>query len=228
MTGAAVVAGLVLTAGAASAAVTVSGATANQLAVDQGVLLADFDGYFAPHVTFTGNVLSGPQDPVTDAAAPPFVGAGSTIICCDSHGNPYSADATGFESVEGGNTSTFSATGGYYLTSFSFYLGSPDSYNHVTFHFLGGGSQTLDGSQIWGGFPPGDGDRSLGYRVYYDFNGAKVSSIDFSSDQNAFEADNFGGTLGVPEPASWALMISGFGLAGATLRGRRKAQASAA
>ncbi|MBS0361220.1 MAG: PEPxxWA-CTERM sorting domain-containing protein [Proteobacteria bacterium] len=26
---------------------------------------------------------------------------------------------------------------------------------------------------------------------------------------------------GVPEPASWALMIAGFGLAGATLRRRR-------
>lgn len=33
----------------------------------------------------------------------------------------------------------------------------------------------------------------------------------------AFRADNGG----VPEPASWALMISGFGLAGATLRRRR-------
>jgi hypothetical protein len=32
----------------------------------------------------------------------------------------------------------------------------------------------------------------------------------------------------VPEPASWALMIAGFGLAGATVRGRRKAQATAA
>ena len=27
---------------------------------------------------------------------------------------------------------------------------------------------------------------------------------------------------GVPEPASWALMIGGFGLAGATLRRRRR------
>ena len=31
-----------------------------------------------------------------------------------------------------------------------------------------------------------------------------------------------GGAGGVPEPASWALMISGFGLAGATLRSRRR------
>ena len=32
---------------------------------------------------------------------------------------------------------------------------------------------------------------------------------------------------GVPEPASWALMIGGFGLAGATLRRRRTASALA-
>jgi hypothetical protein len=31
---------------------------------------------------------------------------------------------------------------------------------------------------------------------------------------------------GVPEPASWALMIGGFGLAGATLRRRRSAVAA--
>jgi hypothetical protein len=34
------------------------------------------------------------------------------------------------------------------------------------------------------------------------------------------------GTAGVPEPASWALMISGFGLAGASLRRRRGAVAA--
>ena len=33
--------------------------------------------------------------------------------------------------------------------------------------------------------------------------------------------DGHGGTGGVPEPATWALMIAGFGLAGATLRRRR-------
>jgi hypothetical protein len=33
--------------------------------------------------------------------------------------------------------------------------------------------------------------------------------------------------MGVPEPASWALMILGFGLAGVTVRGRRRAIAGA-
>jgi hypothetical protein len=41
-----------------------------------------------------------------------------------------------------------------------------------------------------------------------------------------FAPDNALLSLGVPEPTGWALMISGFGLAGATLRGRRKSAAA--
>jgi hypothetical protein len=49
-----------------------------------------------------------------------------------------------------------------------------------------------------------------------------VSSIGFTSGQNAFEFDSLAGSLGgVPEPASWALMIAGFGAAAAMLRRRR-------
>jgi hypothetical protein len=38
---------------------------------------------------------------------------------------------------------------------------------------------------------------------------------------------NFNGSASVPEPASWALMIAGFGLAGATLRRRRSSPLAA-
>jgi hypothetical protein len=210
-------------AGAASAAVTVSGAVADQLnSYGSGVLLDDFDGYVAPHVSFTGNITA-TENPVTDAAAPPW--SGGISICCQG-GVHYLADPTKFESVEGGQTSTFSADTGYYLTSFSFYMGSPDTYNHMLFHFTGGGSQALDGVNIWNG-PDFAGDRTKGFRVYYDFHGAHVSSIDFSSGSNAFEADNFAGTIGVPEPASWALMITGFGFAGGMVRAKRRAAVAA-
>jgi hypothetical protein len=219
-------------AGAGAASVQVASKTANQLAVDQGVLLDNFDGYVAPNVQFNGNIFAAPQNPVTTAAEPPYVplslpDPNATIICCDSGGNPYSADATGFESVEGGQMATFSAINGYYLTSFNFYMGSPDTYNHVIFNFAGGGSQSLDGDEIWGLSPPGTGDRSIGFRVYYNFNGAHVSSINFVSDTNAFEGDNFAGTVAIPEPATWAMMIMGFGLAGGMLRARRRGQATA-
>jgi hypothetical protein len=142
-------------------------------------------------------------------------------MCCDSHGNHYTGDGTDYASVQGGQTGTFSTLNGYFLKSFSFYMGSPDSYNHVTFHFKNGDSQTFNGEAIWGGTPQGNGDRSVGYRVYYDFGGRSVSQITFASDTNAFEFDSLAGNVGVPEPAGWALMITGFAGAGAMLRRRR-------
>ena len=54
--------------------------------------------------------------------------------------------------------------------------------------------------------------------------------IGFTLPDGVFLTDAFGNTFGappsnggVPEPASWALMIAGFGLTGAMLRRRRRA-----
>ncbi len=58
--------------------------------------------------------------------------------------------------------------------------------------------------------------------------GGTALSIGFAgvANQIVFDDITFGsvtpGTPGVPEPASWAMMIGGFGLAGAALRGSRK------
>jgi hypothetical protein len=83
----------------------------------------------------------------------------------------------------------------------------------------------FQGDAIWGGNGVvGNGDRTKGFRVYYDFNGAKVSSITFQSGSNAFEFDGLAGV--VPEPGTWALMIMGFGGAGAMIRRRRAALAA--
>ena len=55
------------------------------------------------------------------------------------------------------------------------------------------------------------------------FSFALPTSVTFTSASGVFLTQTGGGGGGgaVPEPASWALMISGFGLAGATLRRRR-------
>jgi len=105
-------------------------------------------------------------------------------------------------------------------------MGSPDAYNTVTFNLTDGTSQVFNGNAIWGGTPanPG-GNRDLGYRVYYDFGGAHVSSIDFSTTDYSFEFDGLAGQVGVPEPGTWALMIMGFGGAGAMIRRRKAALA---
>jgi hypothetical protein len=131
-----------------------------------------------------------------------------------------------YETVLGnGGSATLTSDTGLY--NFQFYMGSPDEFNRVTFNFADGATPlVLQGNAIWGGTPDGNGDQSQGFTVSYHFTD-KVSSINFTSgDQNAFEFDKLAG--GVPEPASWALMILGFGGAGAALRGQRRRQVGAA
>ena len=128
-----------------------------------------------------------------------------------------------YETVLNGGSATLTSLRG--LRQFSFYMGSPDSYNHVSLTFYGaGGSQTLDGTAIWGGSPPGNGDQSKGFTVTYTFAPDAVKLVKFTSTGNSFEFDKLAG-IAVPEPASWALMIVGFGAAGSLLRRRKAAVA---
>lgn len=214
----------------ANAAVTVSAAVANQLYdTDEGVILDDFDAIDSGLTTFTGNVVgpfteNGDGDfDVSNTAPPPYTGDGSITVCCQG-GNPYEGDPTRYASVQGQGLSTYSMLAGYALTTFNFYMGSPDTYNKLTFHFLGGGAQDFEGDEIWGGNGVlGNGDRTKGFRVYYDFGGAKVTSITFGSDNDAFEFDGLAGNIAaIPEPSTWAMMILGFGAAGAVMRSRRR------
>jgi hypothetical protein len=128
-------------------------------------------------------------------------------------------DITKYVGLQTGESFTLHSNGGF--TAFSFYMGSPDDYNHVTV-----GGQTFSGSALMG-IPiiPADGNQGVGRTVTYHL-GSVQHDITFSSTGVAFEFDNLA-VAGVPEPASWALMIGGFGLAGASLR-RRRAVAAAA
>jgi hypothetical protein len=131
-----------------------------------------------------------------------------------------------YETVLGGGSATLTSLKG--LKTFSFYMGSPDTFNHVkfTFYGVGGGTQTLNGQQIWGGAPSGDGNQSQGFTIVYTFGPEAVNKITFTSDTNAFEFDKLAGTE-VPEPATWAMMLMGFGGIGALLRRRRQGAAFA-
>lgn len=79
-----------------------------------------------------------------------------------------------------------------------------------------------DSTGLW--FSSG-GDADLeNYRFFGATNAGGISKIFISNDSGGIEVDHLQYGLdapGVPEPAAWALMIGGFGLAGAALRRRR-------
>lgn len=105
----------------------------------------------------------------------------------------------------------------------SFLWGSVDAYN--TIEFLGAGGVVLasfTGSDI---FNPANGsqtDPNLNPLVRFDLTGSDVGALTqlrLTSTSNAFETDNF--TINaVPEPATWALMMLGFGAIGFGMRRR--------
>lgn len=188
-------------AGSASAAVTVTFAAADlPLAVGEH-LVWDFDGLQAAGygVSFVGpaGVYDGSDGLISGVAAPP---PGTT---------------TNYASVLGGGKIVLTTP---QISRLSFYMGSPDAYNQVRFNYAGGGFDILDGTALAGG--AFNGDQSVGRRMSYDFNGQKVTSVEFTSTGNSFEFDNLASA--VPEPATWAMLIAGFMGVGAVLRRHRR------
>ena len=107
----------------------------------------------------------------------------------------------------------------------SFLVGSLDTYNSVTLRNTDGSVfKKFDGSSLAGLTGTGQSGR-----VTYDFQGTKLGSIVFASSQAAFEIDQI--YSAAPEPATWGMMILGFGMAGGALRrprGRNQATLAAA
>ena len=107
------------------------------------------------------------------------------------------------------------------LRSISFYWGSIDTYNlvevldaggNVIFSVSGGDFSVADGNQ----FVP-----ATNMRVFFKAQaGEVISGLRLTSTGVAFEFDDFAATA-VPEPATWAMLIAGFGLVGYALRRRR-------
>lgn len=110
------------------------------------------------------------------------------------------------------------------VTVFSFVFGTLDTYNALQLFFSDGSSQTRTGAEIIGlpnTLTNPNTYNGVSGRVTYDVgSGPTITSATFrSTGFDAFEIDAL--SSAVPEPATWGLMILGFGMIGGQLRSRR-------
>jgi len=185
-------------------------------------------------ITLSGNVpgttpYSGPAPTYTfDPGSRPVVSGGAFVTGTNGilYAQPFGSG--GYYYAVGPSTSmvgTIDLTSFGDIPSISFLWGSVDSYNML--EFLDSSMNvlaTFTGTDI---FNPANGDRTdpnTNPIVTFDLTGTDVSNFSYlrlSSTSNAFEIDDL--LVGaVPEPASWALMLLGFGGIGLALRRRRK------
>lgn len=119
-----------------------------------------------------------------------------------------------------GNTATLSFTAP--ISYLSFLWGSPDTYNRLTINSTSG---TYNFTAAGMSFPVTNGDQSFSQYVRFATNapGELITSAIFGNNPStdAFEVANFSVAPAVPEPATWAMLIVGFGFIGSALRKSR-------
>jgi hypothetical protein len=127
----------------------------------------------------------------------------------------------------------FAVGGGLYEYSFdvyNIYAGGLPS--HINFEYsTDGGANYIWLDQVETA-PPGDAGvewhRAGTFSVGAGLMRVSLRNTEGGFGGNDFAIDNiFVGALGVPEPATWAMMIVGFGGIGAALRGRRRTAVAA-
>lgn len=197
----------------ASAAVNLAGSTAFDSAPAAGESMVwNFDDIQdTAHFTFSGSTFA--------ATIPGFAAAPA-------------GDSSTFAAAEPGSNAVFSTKPGYQLSSLSFYLGSLDDYNQLSFFHNGTLVTSFTGDQLT--VPnPANGDQTgsdTNRRYFFTMDAADgVNSVLFVSwGSPAFEFDNIAAAIsGVPEPQTWTMMILGFGMIGFMLRNGRRTAAIA-
>jgi len=128
-------------------------------------------------------------------------------------------------SVLGGHTASlnFAALTGDPIHTFEFDWGSVDTFNTLTIHVSGGPDVVV--------VPPAPGDGSWtdsntnGVFKVWGTAGETFTGITLATTENSFEIDSL--AVPVPEPASWAMLIIGFGAIGVAMRRRNQMFAAA-
>ena len=162
---------------------------------------------------------------------------GETVVCdgVTDCGGALTGDFINFSSTQGnaaalpGNSSSqIAVLGGdsasllvnRLVSAVSFDWGSVDTYNTLNI-LTTSGNFTVTGNDL----PPANGnriDQGTNFRFTATFDSPTfLQSLEFASSSNSFEFDNVG-IAAVPEPATWAFMILGFGAIGGAMRRQRK------
>lgn len=164
------------------------------------------------------SVVFGFDDPAQDGQV---TGYGFTFLTGTSEQGavPAAGDHSRYLSVLGGGTANISFGAGG-VTGFSLDVGSLDSYNMIVLHYVGGGSQSLTGSDL---VAKANGDQGAagtnGRLRFVADQSERIEGVSFLSGQNSFEIDRIA-IAAVPEPTIWAMLIGGFGFVGAAARRR--------
>ncbi|MCG2840393.1 PEPxxWA-CTERM sorting domain-containing protein [Sandaracinobacter sp. RS1-74] len=150
------------------------------------------------------------------------IATGSTAAAAAPAGN-----ATAYGFVSSASNPNWAQLDTPNLKSISFYWGSIDGYNQL--EVLGAGGTvllSLFGNTPGVGVPPivGDqGNQANNRRIFITAGaGEVITGLRFTSTGVAFEFDDIAASA-VPEPATWAMLIAGFGLVGYAARRRRSA-----
>jgi hypothetical protein len=152
---------------------------------------------------------------------------GSSSLAAAPATSATTRDPSQYLAVGRGQTFTLSSPE---LSEISFYVGSLDDFNRITFTGPGNFSQSFTGADL----TAATGAAANGNQTAASTNGRYtftfdqgITGVQLGSAAPAFEVSDIGAIAaaiagGIPEPGAWALMILGFSCAGASLRLKRK------
>jgi hypothetical protein len=206
-----------------------AGVAALASAAGANVTFVGFQTGLNPGQTLVTNFEGGPTLSAVGIAQPGFTLAGSAQLVTGSTGNSAAPatsattrDATQYLSVHQGQSAVLDTP---LLSSISFYVGSVDAFNSFTFQLADGSTEVVTGAAL-AGIPGLDanGDQTSftsNGRLTFSF-GSAIDRVTLTSAGDSLEVSDIGAlSAAIPEPASWAFMICGFGGAGVVLRRRR-------